>query len=478
MAVQRALADVITAAGLESAPRGALATERAWRAIGRGASGGALLAPPTAGRFVHWALLSGEGQEGLDAVVGNPPFLNGVERRTAQAPAQAAFAARYYQPFARGAYDRSLLFVARAAEVLGPAGRYGLIVPASLLSSTAPWQRHLHEALRPDEIRLFPVDTFGEARIRTAALIGGRGASRSLAVLDEGGARHEVAWPDRVGSWYEVVAGVAEPAGPGEVEERAGPTLGEVAQIWAGCAVGAAYELGPLVVDDEQGPGPRLITTGAIDRYRCRWGEGAVRYLGQRLRHPRWPAGEQGPATVRRARDRQAGVPKILVGGLTAVLEAWFDADGQAAGAVSTWVIAPREGLAWRLLALLNSAWISRVYLSRYGAASMNGRQTSIKQEGLRGLPIPARRLAPGPESAAIEALARRLSDRPDPRLDAALHHLVAALAGQPFERAEAERRWWCGRARVAAEPLTRTDIEAILAREGLAAGWGARREG
>ncbi len=470
--VQRSLADAIIAVGLASAARSPGAAEQAWRALARGAQRGALLSPPEQGRFVHWGLLSDHGQEGLDAVVGNPPFLNAVERRTAQAPALAAFASRYFQPFARGAYDRCLLFVARAVEVLGPAGRYGLIVPASLLSSTAPWQTHLHATLRPDEIRLFPVDTFGEARIRTAALIGGRGAGEVIAVTDEAGARRQASWPDQVSCWYEVVA-AAEASGPATID--AGPTLGEVAQIWAGCAVGAAYDLGPLVVDDERAAGPWLITTGAIDRYRCRWGDGEVRYLGQHLRHPRWPAGEEAPANVRRARDRQAGAPKLLVGGLTAVLEAWFDVDGQAAGAVSTWVIAPRvgadEGLPWRLLALLNSAWISRVYLSRYGAASMNGRQTSIKQEGLRGLPIPAALLAPGPISGAIETLARRLSARPDAALDAALHHLVAGLAGQPFERAEAERRWWCARARITPGSITKADIEAILMKEGLATG-------
>jgi hypothetical protein len=476
--VQRSLADAITVVGLASALQSPHGAEKAWRALARGARSGALLSPPSRGVFVHWALLSADGQVGLDAVVGNPPFLNAVERRTAWPAARAAFAARYYQPFARGAYDRSLLFVARAAEVLGPAGRYGLILPASLLSSTAPWQQHLHATLRPDEIRLLPADTFGEARIRTTALIGGRGAAEMLSVTDEAGATRRQRWPDRVRCWYEAVAGAPEASDPFTIEAVAGPTIGEVAAIWAGCAVGAAYELAPLVVDDAAAAGPQLVTTGAIDRFRCLWGSEDVRYLGRHLRHPRWPAGDAVPAGVRRARDRQASAPKILVGGLTAVLEAWLDERGQAAGAVSTWVIAPRagqdEGLAWRLLALLNSAWLSRIYLSRYGAASMNGRQTSIKQEGLRALPIPAALLAPGPRSASIEALARRLSVAHSPALDAALHHLVGALSGQPFERAEADRRWWCARARVDTADMSRADIQSILLCEGLA----GRREG
>ena len=42
--------------------------------------------------------------------------------------------------------------------------------------------------------------------------------------------------------------------------------------VRAGCATGVAYQLREWVLDAEQSPGPRLVTTGALDRYRFHWG--------------------------------------------------------------------------------------------------------------------------------------------------------------------------------------------------------------
>jgi hypothetical protein len=252
--------------------------------------------------------------------------------------------------------------------------------------------------------------------------------------------------------------------------------------IFAGCTTADAYNLKPLIEDSEHGAGFKLVTTGALDRYRLKWGEMPIRYLKDDYRTPRWPA-DPGDRGVRRARDRQRG-PKILVGGLTAVIEAWLDSDGDAAGIVQTWVIKagpdshPSGAWLFSLLGILNSATFSRVFVNRHGAAAMSGRQITVKKQYLLDMPTPeptaTDTLAPGAiahtleklpqedwsEDANANAVASALSGAArllqDSRLDSArsakldklAHHLAAALYGLPPHRREEDYRWWCERTR------------------------------
>ncbi len=378
------------------------------------------------------ALLETEGQ--FDAVVGNPPFGNAIEKRTARNATYAAKLRRLYPEFAQGAYDYSLLFFGLATRLLAPGGRYGLIGPTALLSDDKPWQRFMHEQFRPRALLCFPMGAFG-ARVRTTAFVGARGACENVDVRDEAGARALHSWRD--GAWFEVAQG-----GP---RVEASRVLGDVADIFAGCATGAAYELAPLV-SERRGQFPAgtvpIVTTGALDRFRCTWGERAIRFLGRDYARPVWP--QSGPRSVMAALTRQQR-PKILVGGLTSVLEAWFDEKGSAAGVVSTWVIAPKAGVdPWLVLALLNSATLSRVYFSRHGGKSMSGMQTTIYKRGLLQLPWPE--IEAG-EGARLAELARVLQGANSEESDRELHRIAARALGRGEAEAEADITWWRARA-------------------------------
>jgi hypothetical protein len=256
-----------------------------------------------------------------------------------------------------------------------------------------------------------------------------------------------------------------------------------VARAWAGCTTATAYALAERVDDRVEGDGPRLVTTGAIDRFRVRWGERPTRFLGRDFRHPRWPRPEDD--RIGRARDRQRGA-KILVGGLCRVIEAVLDRDGTHAGVVGTLVVAPHRASPdafARLLAVLNSAAFSASYFRQYGAKELAGGNCTIGKVELLSTPVPSDTLdeplpddAPGPPAleptwlAALPDLpperarywdeAARLADalgsagaaatrEIDPQLDTRLHAVVSALYGlTPAEHARVHG-WWtekCGR--------------------------------
>lgn len=413
----------------------------------------------------------GPGGPRFDVVLGNPPFLNAIEGLSARSAGFAAQARRAFQPFAQGAYDLCLLFWARTTlHLLNPGGVYGLFSPTALLSQGRPWQRWMHERWRPTELHLYPPRSFPGASVRVSAIIGAAGASPALRVRVEHESgevfRSEGPWPE-VHTWYEATVGEQ---GRGGQLKGGFLRLDRVATLQAGCATGAAYDLAPLVVDDLHAPGPWLVTTGALDRFACRWGQATIRYLKRDYQHPRWPHDDTPPPAVQRARDGQRG-SKILVGGLSLVIEAWCDQQGVAAGAVATWVLRPARpvGEAWlrALTLLLNTATFSRIYINRHGAASMSGRQTTIKKEGLREMPIPPSFDEPHDSNLAWmaamhDAIVAASGDRRR-ESEAHAHLALARLYGRSQEEAMDDYRWWCRQCR--AEPLDEAALAAVLAR-------------
>ncbi len=341
----------------------------------------------------------------LDAVVSNPPFNNAISGDTGRSAKERARLRRLMPGLAHGAYDLSTLFAARNAQRLRQGGRYGLVMPRSVLSvdSAGAMRQHLsqHAPLRllwtPDDPRLFT-----DADVFVALMIGERGgdAQRPIAVSN--------CPPGPQGAPKEPMRQTRGPAPqtwtPLLLPER--PLLDAITSgavpldrledhtiVHGGSATGAAYDLRPLVQDQPDGQGLRLITTGLIDRYTDLWGQRQCRYLRQRFDHPRWPASPDVPKSVARARARQADTPKILVAGLSKVLEAVCDPAGAMAGVVSTWVVRPRaDGLLalWLLEALLNAPALSLVYMGRFRGKEMSGGNTTVGQRELKSLPVPA----------------------------------------------------------------------------------------
>lgn len=351
----------------------------------------------------------------------------------------------------------------------------------------------MHNNWRPDSLLLSPVDTFADARIRTTAICGGRGTPAIVNVVDRedgtSGRRTRRQWTDASLNWYEVIRAPEVTLAPNESGSII--ALGECVEVFAGCTTADAYELKPLIVDNRNGTGLKLVTTGLIDRYLLKWGEMRARYLGDDYEYPRWPAKSAVPG-IRRATQRQA-CQKILVGGLTAVIEAWFDRIGDTAGVVQTWVIRPKTtvepvaGWWYEILGIINSATFSRVFVNRYGAAAMSGKQITVKKSSLLEMPVPglmrhrrpdvgksSLRLPPLEEwamgtsaSATVQALSTITGTLLDLRsgghqvalLEKIAHHLAGALYGLTHEEREADYQWWCSRN---ASPACEIDLRVV----------------
>ena len=344
----------------------------------------------------------------VDLVVGNPPFGNAISSDTARDESVSERHKALFGELAAGSYDLSFLFVARGVTLLREHGRYGFILPMSVLSlsSAAPLRSHLAELAPPTTIWT-PSSSrlFHGADVLTAILVGERGAAPaevqvSTAAMDEvhGGPEDPFrAAPPRLhDTWSTLLS--PERAILADLEDNAVAfeTLGSLFEVYGGAATGAAYNLRPFIEEGEgEGhEGLALITTGLIDRYACLWGERRCRYLKSSWLHPRWPAedGEGVPKDVQRASMRQREA-KILVAGLSKVVEAIADPEGALGGVVSTWCVSSStacwsSNTIWLLEAALNAPIFSLVYMVRYAGKALSGGNTTVGRRELSAMPI------------------------------------------------------------------------------------------
>ena len=341
------------------------------------------------------------GAGSFSLVICNPPYLNGVEGSWKGDVTTKRRLKRLYPNSAIGTYDSAELFWERCCQLLDQEGRYALLTPTVQLSNQGPFKRWLHANWRPTHLRLYALQTFSSARVRTALMIGARGAPEHVLISSEDPqlplqGSLEVPWGHSDENWYARLSQASAPLGSLSLDKYP-LRLSERFTVHSGCATGVAYELGARVLDQrqEEGAGPMLITTGLIERYHHRWGEREARYLKRDYTHPRWPL-RSSLKSLNSARSRQQA-PKVLVAGLSAVLEAICDLKGACAGVVQTWVLKPDEALSLDaqatqcelLCAYLNSASLSYHFVECYGAAAMSGRQITVKKKALLSLPLP-----------------------------------------------------------------------------------------
>jgi hypothetical protein len=153
---------------------------------------------------------------------------------------------------------------------------------------------------------------------------------------------------------------------------------------------GDAYDLIPHLTDDENAPGPKLVTTGLIEPRACLWGQQPCRYLKKDYHHPRLTLSSAlTPSLAKRAARAQR--PKIIVAGLARQLEAFLDPTGQYLGAVSTFSIYHPNDDPAELSTLLDhllSPQVSNHLITHLGANGLRGRHITLKKSFLRDLPL------------------------------------------------------------------------------------------
>lgn len=340
----------------------------------------------------------------FDLVVSNPPFGNAIEKETARSRAERASLARRFPLALRGASDRAAIFVERMHQLCDESGVLCALLPRAFLAQ--PASRELRKALVAryqslDLLLLENARAFEHADVNVAAVILG-GVVPAVVIGETPEHESSVAairvrtiGRDDSRSFYTtppvVAAGywgaLLTPFIYIARKEDSFIPLGDLVELSAGCTTQEAYEWRPEIREGQpDATQSALLTAGAIDPFRIYWGRQSTRYLGGDWLCPVVPRAVLSPR-----RQRWSEQAKVVVAGLSRVLEAAPDEDGRFLGAVSTILVRPRDpGVPiGRLAAILNSMWARIAYRARFGPMSLSGGNLQVTSNKLRELPVP-----------------------------------------------------------------------------------------
>ncbi|MBA4115434.1 MAG: Eco57I restriction-modification methylase domain-containing protein, partial [Rubrobacter sp.] len=338
---------------------------------------------------------------GFDAVIGNPPYVDS-EWMSSHHPLEREYCTSHYEA-ASGNWDIFCVFIDRAISLCSTNGFASFIVPNKL--GSAGYAAGARKVLTVDNrllsirdysnVPVFPVAVYpivyvaqrAERKEREVERYTrmGRGAddlASEVLVHDLTYGRYfshpELTWP--------IFSDINE-ADPVEKMRSRFLPLDTLAEVSGAATVAEAYEIQPLLSEysGEEPAAFRVVNSGTIDRYSELWGHKTLRYLGDTYNRPVVSQTQLSHLPARRR--QQAERPKIVVAGMTKVLECVIDPEGSILAGKSTTVIFSSLSLQY-LLGLLNSKLVSFYYGVVFGGNRLQGGYLRIGPPQLRTVPI------------------------------------------------------------------------------------------
>lgn len=315
----------------------------------------------------------------FDVVVGNPPFLNRLQRHSALS---AESSRQVAEMTGTGPYtDVSAVFLARTTHWLRAGGRAALVQPISVLSArdAEPVRRLVGPRLQG--VWIGNSRTFA-AGVHVCAVVLGPIARTEVKLWGPDFEGYPPQPAPRDGSWGPLLASVS---GVPLVELGGAQTLGALAD----CTADFRDQYYGLVDHvREGGPGHRLVTSGLIDPLVCHWGTRPTRFAKQRYQRPTVGI-DQLPDQLRQWAHRRL-VPKVLVATQGKVLEAVADPHGEWLPSVPVISVVPRvtDDL-WRIVAVLASPPVSAWAANRYAGAGLNPDAVKLSARQIASIPLP-----------------------------------------------------------------------------------------
>ncbi len=335
----------------------------------------------------------------FDVVIGNPPFLNRLEKRTALGGAPAAQLKARFGEAARAYTDISALFLLRGIQLVRKGGRAAMVQPQSILTSrdaagvrreimklgtvTDIWLANEYHFDASVHVCVPTVTAVAAAQAPVRRRVGASLRALSPAVLDG---------PDSTpDSW-----GALGPSDSPQFEITATTqTIGDIAEVAADFR-DEYYGLRGMVIEDadlgrrNRGPFPALITSGLVDPACCLWGASPCRFDKHRWESPRVDLARLKKETTLGTWAAARLRPKVVLATQTRVLEAAVDVRGEWLPVTPLISIVPRrdEDL-WRIGAALTSPVVTALAMRISAGAALTRDAIKLSATQVRTLPLP-----------------------------------------------------------------------------------------
>ena len=368
--------------------------------------------------------------DGFDVVIGNPPYVDSEMMTKIQSELREVY--RTYYQSAKGNWDLFVVFIERGMQLQKENGIISYIVPNKLIG--ASYTKTLRTMLLDYsvlEIRDYSnVEVFKESDVYPVVFVirkTDKQSDVSMVVMDD---LEKSSICNRVSAesfhrdifWDRFF--VSENQLRVIVKCSSFPALDRFCQIGAAATVGEAYALTEYIHEYSgavsNSPFKKLINTGTIDRYESLWSRQPTRYIKSSYNAPVVLDSDLRRFSQRRFMQAQAN--KIIIGGMTKILECVYD-EGEYIAGKSTIIVLESGSMNLKyVLALLNSTLVSFWYRIYFRSLALAGGYLRIGNNEIKAIPIPdatseqqapiieivdrilaAKRTAPDKDVAALE---------------------------------------------------------------------------
>ena len=401
---------------------------------------------------------------GFDAIVGNPPFLNQLERRTVSDRRIDALIRHRLGPSITAYTDLSAAMLLLAVGITRGGGRVAFVQPQSFLASRDAGPIRSEVLRRASLLALWIADgpAFQGTDILTCAPTLCVNGPRRCTLTTSVSLRFEAQRPIHIDNddlaQQETWAPLAAAArGVPAVAISGTRTIGDCASATADFRDqyygldGFLCETEDLDAGDAENWSayPPIVTSGLIEPALCRWSEVSTSIHKRRWLSPRVDRG----AMVERGELGQwitsRLVPKLILATQTRVTEVFVDESGRYLPGLPLISVVPKEpDLLWPIAAVLASPVVTALALTRYAGTAMSVDSIKLAARQVLTMPMPES----GSELARASACFRMASSqrRPEDRLACLVDSAEAACRAFGVSGVDQQKlmQWWSARLR------------------------------
>ena len=338
--------------------------------------------------------------EGFDVVIGNPPYVDSETMTKTQPELRQTYKTTYQS--AKGNWDLFIVFIERGIQFQKEDGIISYIVPNKLIGATyAKTLRNMLMNYSVLEIRDYSkVDVFKESDVYPIVFVIRKtdqndeknGVSMVvMANLKESSIHNQVPFE----LFYQDVFWdrffVSENQLQVVVKCLSFPALESFFEVGAAATVSEAYALKKSIREYSTGlstiPFKKLINTGTIDRYESLWSKQSTRYIKDSYNTP--IVLDSDLRKLSKRRFMQAQSKKIIIGGMTKILECVYDEGEYVAGKSTTIILESGDMNLKYALAILNSRLVSFWYRTYFRSLALAGGYLRIGNNEIKTIPIP-----------------------------------------------------------------------------------------
>ena len=330
---------------------------------------------------------------GFDVVIGNPPYVDSEEMTRSMPELRELYTSRY--DCAKGNWDLFVLFIEKGMKLLNSESVISFIVPNKFVA--APYTTALRKQIATHQVQEMR-DYSNVTVFKTAAVypvvfrikMTDTKIPVTMDVMDSMTtvSNHNIIDPDKFYAdinWDKYFNSSADSLEIVEKMSKFKP-IKAIADVNGAATVNEAYLVKEFLQDN---PNPdfeyrKFINTGGLDSYKSFFGIEDMRYLKGKYLYPIVSVEDLEKMSGKRLKESSS--EKIIIGGMTKILECFYDKGEYLAGK-STTIVYGYEHLKY-ITALLNSKLMTFYYSTFYNSMSLAGGFFRIGAPQIKELPI------------------------------------------------------------------------------------------